>query len=107
MEELSSETERLKRTLTAKEEVERTQIEAVHQLTAKNKKLEKECSQFQSELEDITVKHDTIKKSLDAAKKELADKNRANTELQAKEQLVLALENEKRITKSQIEEVTT
>lgn len=106
MEELSSETERLKRTLTAKEEVERSQIEAVHQLTAKNKKLEKDSSKLQSDFEDLTSKFETTKKSLDAAKTELQDKNRANSELLAQEKLLQTLENERKITKSQIEDVT-
>lgn len=105
VEDLSSETERLKRSLTAKEEVERTQIEAIHQLTAKNKKLENEVSQLQSQLDDVTQKYDTMKKSFDAAKKELADKTKASTELIAREQMLESLENEKRMTESQNEQV--
>lgn len=105
VEDLSSETERLKRSLTAKDEVERTQIEAIHQLTARNKKLESEVSQFQSQLDDVTQKHETIKKSFDAAKKELADKTKATTELIAREQMLESLENEKRMTESQNEQV--
>ncbi|RZC32958.1 TATA element modulatory factor, partial [Asbolus verrucosus] len=101
IEDLSSETDRLKRLLTAKEEVERSQIEAVHQLTAKNKKLDGEVAKFQSQLDDLTQKYDTAKKSLDAVKKELVDKNRASSELLAREHMLESLENEKRLTESQ------
>lgn len=105
VEELSSETERLKRSLTAKDEVERTQIEAIHQLTAKNKKMENEVNQLQGQLDDLTQKYDTLKKSHDAAKKELIDKNKASSELLAREQLLETLENEKNLVESQKEQV--
>lgn len=105
VEELSSETERLKRSLTAKDEVERTQIEAIHQLTAKNKKMENEINSLKEQLDDLTQKYETIKKSHDAAKKELLEKNRASSELLAREQLVETLENEKKIAESQKEQV--
>ena len=105
VEDFTTETDRLKRSLSAKEEVERSQIDAVHQLTAKNKKLEAEVNSLKGHLDDLTQKYETTKKSLDAAKKELADKHKANTELLACEQLVQTLENEKRITESQTEEV--
>lgn len=107
VEELTSETERLKRSLTAKEEVERTQIEAVHQLTAKTKKLENEINQLMGSLDDITQKYETVRKSLEAAKKELMDKNRTSSELLAREQLLQNLENQKRMTESQNEEVSS
>lgn len=105
MEDFSSETERLKRSLSAKEEVERSQIEAIHQLTAKTKKLEYEYSQVQGNYDDLVQKHDTVKKSLDAAKKELIDKNKASSELQQREQLLESLENSKKMTESQNQEV--
>ncbi|EFA00297.1 TATA element modulatory factor [Tribolium castaneum] len=101
IEDLSSEADRLKRSLTAKEEVERSQIEAVHQLTAKNKKLETEVDKFRSQLDDLTQKYDTVKKSLDAAKKELVDKNKTSSELIAREHKLESLENEKKQTESQ------
>ncbi|XP_050294856.1 TATA element modulatory factor isoform X2 [Anthonomus grandis grandis] len=104
-ESLSSETERLKKSLSAKEDVERTQIEAVHNLTTKNKKLDTEVSKLKSQLEDLTQKFDTTKKSLEAAKKELVDKNKTSSELLARQQLLESLENEKRMTESQNEEV--
>lgn len=52
----------------AKEEVERTQIEAVHTLTAKTKKQEKEILTLQEKLDNAIHKTDAYKKSLDAAK---------------------------------------
>lgn len=107
VEELTSETDRLKRSSAAKEEVERSQIDAVHQLTAKNKKLENETSQLRSQLDDITQKLDTFKKSLEAAKKELSDHNRTSSELQARQNAMESLENEKRITQMQNEEIVS
>lgn len=105
VEELSSETDRLKRSLAAKDEVERTQIEAIHQLTAKNKKMDTEINSLKEQLDDLTQKYDTLKKSHEAAKKELIDKNRASSELLAREQLLETLENEKRVVESQKEQV--
>ncbi|KAL1516991.1 hypothetical protein ABEB36_000815 [Hypothenemus hampei] len=104
-ENLSLETERLKKSLCAKEEVERTQIEAVHNLTTKNKKFETEIGKLKSQLDDLTQKYDTAKKSLDAAKKELIEKNKTSSELLARQQLLERLENEKKMTDSQNEEV--
>lgn len=77
----------------------------MHQLTAKNKKLETEQSQLQSQLEDLTQKQDVVKKSLDAAKKELADKTKATSELHSREQTIQQLEQEKQIAQAQSEEV--
>ncbi|XP_025837702.1 TATA element modulatory factor isoform X1 [Agrilus planipennis] len=105
IEDLSSENDRLKRSLAAKDEVEHSQIEAVHQLTARNKKLEYDVTQLQSQIEDVTQKYETVKKSLDAAKKELTDKTRTYSELQHKQQMLKSLENEKRMTESQNEEI--
>jgi len=62
------ELERLKRSLYAKEEVERSQIEAVHTLTAKTKKQEKEILTLQEKLDNAVQKMEAYKKSLDAAK---------------------------------------
>ncbi|XP_074104872.1 TATA element modulatory factor isoform X2 [Cotesia typhae] len=73
LEEQSSELDRLKRSLNAKEEVERSQIEAVHTLTAKVKKQEKEILSLQEKLDNTTHKMNAYKMSLDAAKVELAE----------------------------------
>ncbi|KAL3274377.1 hypothetical protein HHI36_015775 [Cryptolaemus montrouzieri] len=105
LEDFTSETERLKRTVNAKEEVERTQIEAVNQLTSKNKKLETDLAKAHSELDDQVQKYETLKKSLDAARKELNDKNKITNQLTAKELRLESLENEKKVAESQNEEV--
>jgi len=68
IEEQNMELERLKRSLHAKEEVERSQIEAVHTLTAKTKKQEKEILTLQEKLDNVVHKMEAYKKSLDAAK---------------------------------------
>lgn len=87
--------------------MERTQIEAVHQLTTKNKKLESEMDKLKEQLDDLTQKYETVKKSLDAAKKELIEKNKAASELLMREQMLESLENQKKMTESQNEEVLT
>ncbi|XP_011642600.1 TATA element modulatory factor-like isoform X2 [Pogonomyrmex barbatus] len=73
IEEQNMELERLKRSLHAKEEVERSQIEAVHTLTAKTKKQEKEILMLQEKLDNAVHKMEAYKKSLDAAKMDLAE----------------------------------
>lgn len=92
--------------MAAKEEVERSQIEAVHQLTEKNKKLENELHQVRDVCDDVTHKFETTKKSLDAAKKEVVDKNKTSSELLAREQLVQSLETEKQMLELQNEDVS-
>lgn len=73
VEEQNTELERLKRSLHAKEEVERSQIEAVHTLTAKTKKQEKEILTLQEKLDNAVHKMEAYKKSLDAAKVDLTE----------------------------------
>lgn len=85
--------------------MERTQIEAVHQLTTKNKKLENEVDKLKEQLDDLTQKYETVKKSLDAAKKELVEKNKTTSELLMREQMLENLENQKKMADSQNEEV--
>ncbi|XP_076680234.1 TATA element modulatory factor isoform X2 [Andrena cerasifolii] len=87
IEEQTSELERLKRSLHAKEEVERTQIEAVHTLTAKTKKQEKEILTLQERLDNALHKMDAYKNSLDAAKMDLSETKKllAATELELKD----------------------
>nr|CAI5862144.1 unnamed protein product [Callosobruchus analis] len=105
IESLSVESDRLKKSLSAKEEVERTQIEAVYQLTNKNKKLEAEVNKLKNQLDDLTQKYETVKKSFDAAKKELQEKNKISSELQMREQIMETLANQKKMTESQNEEI--
>ncbi|XP_035721241.1 TATA element modulatory factor-like isoform X1 [Vespa mandarinia] len=87
IEEQNSELERLKRSLHAKEEVERTQIEAVHTLTAKTKKQEKEILTLQEKLDNALHKMDAYKKSLEVAKLDLTEtkKNLIDTEQELKQ----------------------
>lgn len=56
-------------------------------------------------MDDLTQKYETVKKSLDAAKKELLDKNKTNSELLMREQMLESLESQKKMTESQNEEV--
>lgn len=66
---MSEEVERLKRSLAAKDEVERTQIEAVHQLTARTKRQEKELLSLRGELDDVNHKLETTRESLELTKR--------------------------------------
>ncbi|XP_050448755.1 TATA element modulatory factor [Cataglyphis hispanica] len=91
IEEQNTELERLKRSLHAKEEVERSQIEAVHTLTAKTKKQEKEILILQEKLDNTVHKMEAYKKSLDAAKLELAETK--ETLLAMEEELKKAVDN--------------
>ena len=95
IEEQTSELERLKRSLHAKEEVERTQIEAVHTLTAKTKKQEKEILTLQERLDNTLHKMDAYKNSLDAAKMDLTETKKllAATELELKDATTNASES--------------
>lgn len=53
-EKLSQEVERIKKSLTAKEEMERSQIEAIHQLTKSNQNFEKENINLLSQVDNLT-----------------------------------------------------
>lgn len=66
---LSEEVERLKRSLAAKDEVERTQIEAVHQLTARTKRQEKELASLRGQLDDTKHRLEATKESFELTKK--------------------------------------
>uniref|UniRef100_A0A182RQD5 TMF_TATA_bd domain-containing protein n=1 Tax=Anopheles funestus TaxID=62324 RepID=A0A182RQD5_ANOFN len=72
--ELTQETERLKRSLSAKDEVERSQIDAVHKLTSEKRKLERECAILNGNLDDQTQKYESLRKSFECARKELNEK---------------------------------
>ncbi|KOC68710.1 TATA element modulatory factor [Habropoda laboriosa] len=87
IEEQTSELERLKRSLRAKEEVELSQIDAVYSLTARTKTLEKEIATLQKQLESTMQNADIYKKSLDSTKMELTETKKllATTEAELKE----------------------
>ncbi|XP_011188561.2 TATA element modulatory factor [Zeugodacus cucurbitae] len=78
---LTDELERLKKTLNAKEEVERSQIEAVHKMSSEKRKLEDENAQQRSKLEDLQSKLQTLQSSFEAAKLELQQRTRQHTDL--------------------------
>lgn len=48
------EVERAKKSLSAKEELERSQIEAINQLTKTNQKLDKQLASLQSQVDNLT-----------------------------------------------------
>lgn len=91
---LTDETERLNRSLSAKEEVERSQIDAVHKLSAEKRKLEKECGALRGQLDDQGQKLETLKKSFDFAKRELTEKTEAFQEMARKSSLLATMETE-------------
>uniref|UniRef100_A0A0K8TKP1 Putative transcription factor tmf tata element modulatory factor n=1 Tax=Tabanus bromius TaxID=304241 RepID=A0A0K8TKP1_TABBR len=107
IDELTEEVERLKKSLAAKDEVERSQIEAVHKLSSEKRKLEKENQSLKSQLEDLSQKVETLQTSFDAARKELYDKKQAQTELNKKTEALANLETERQITQSQNAEILT
>uniref|UniRef100_A0A1B0G7H4 TATA element modulatory factor 1 TATA binding domain-containing protein n=1 Tax=Glossina morsitans morsitans TaxID=37546 RepID=A0A1B0G7H4_GLOMM len=93
----NDEVERLKRTLAAKEDVERTQIEAVHKMVSENQKLEKENAHLNSKLDDVTQKLNTLQKSFDAVKAELQQRSKQHTDFTKTAEAVQAAEREKQV----------
>ncbi|XP_021706741.1 TATA element modulatory factor [Aedes aegypti] len=104
---LTDETERLKRSLSAKEEVERSQIDAVHKLSSEKRRLEKDNGALKSQLDDQTQKFDTLKKSFDFAKKELTEKTEAYQELVKKSSLLATMESEHSTIQRVNEQIST
>lgn len=94
IEELTSELDRSKKSLSAKDEVERTQMEAVHKLTSENKRLSKELAKVRSEFDDIVQRLRTLQTSFDAAKIELSEKRQEMQSLQHKTKNLTTLQNE-------------
>lgn len=103
---LTEETERLKKSLSAKENVERSQIEAVHKLSSECKKLEEENSKVKSQNEDLTQKFETLKASFDAAKKELLDLKKENKEMSKKITDFNAIQSEKQEAQCQNQQMS-
>lgn len=54
-EKLSQEVERIKKSLVSKEEMERNQIEAIHQLTKSKQNVEKENLNLLSQVDNLTT----------------------------------------------------
>lgn len=84
IDELTSELDRSKKSLSAKDEVERTQMEAVHKLTSENKRLSKELAKVRGEFDDLVQRLRTLQTSFDAAKTELSEKRQEMQSLQHK-----------------------
>ncbi|VVD04408.1 unnamed protein product, partial [Leptidea sinapis] len=80
--ELTGEVDRMRRSISAKEELEVSQLEVVYRLTNTNKKLETELMETKSALDDSTQKLETVCKSLEAARREINDLQRNNNDLQ-------------------------
>ncbi|XP_058175793.1 TATA element modulatory factor [Anopheles ziemanni] len=92
--ELVEEAERLKRSLSAKEEVERSQIDAVHKLSFEKQKLERDCGQLKSNLDDHAQRLETLRKSFDCARKELNEQAESYRELQQRFTKLQGIETE-------------
>ncbi|XP_054287983.1 TATA element modulatory factor-like [Macrosteles quadrilineatus] len=75
LEECTQEVDRTKKALSAKQDVERSQIEAVHQLTRTNNQLENQLTQLQSQVENLTS-------TIVSLQKELTDSKDRVTQLQ-------------------------
>lgn len=87
--------DRLKRTVSSKEELETSQTEAVYKLTNSNKKLDLELNKTKSALDDALIKLETTKTSLDVAKKELTELQRNRTDINRKKEALTSLERDK------------
>lgn len=72
VEECSLEVERSKKALSAKEDVERSQIEAVHQLTRSNQRLESQIANLQSQVDNLTSTLVSSQKELSESKSNYA-----------------------------------
>ncbi|KAJ8713753.1 hypothetical protein PYW07_014123 [Mythimna separata] len=79
--EQTTELDRLKRSIAAKEELEVNQIEAVYRLTTANKKLETELMETRSQLDDTTHKLEGSRASLEGARRELTELQRTSADL--------------------------
>lgn len=73
---LSSESERLKKSLTAKEEMERTQIEAVNRMTMEKRRVDEENAECRSRIEDLQSKLAALQTSFDGVKGDLQQRQR-------------------------------
>ncbi|XP_004535214.1 TATA element modulatory factor isoform X1 [Ceratitis capitata] len=102
---LTEELERLKKQLNAKEEVERSQIEAVHKISSEKRKLEDENSQQRSKLEDIQSKLSTLQASFEAAKLELQQRTRQHTDLTRTAEEAITAKKERETLKAENQEI--
>ncbi|XP_014091461.3 TATA element modulatory factor isoform X1 [Bactrocera oleae] len=98
---ISDELERLKKILNAKEEVERSQIEAVHKMSSEKRRLEDENAQQRSKLEDLQSKLSTLQASFEAAKLELQQRTRQHTDLTRTAEEAIAAKKERESLKAE------
>lgn len=94
IDELTTELERSKKSLSAKDEVERTQMEAVHKLTSENKRTTKELAKVRSEFDDVVQRLRTLQTSFEAAKTELSEKRQEMQTLLHKTKNLTTLQTE-------------
>ncbi|KAH8421351.1 hypothetical protein KR009_002638 [Drosophila setifemur] len=73
---LSSESERLKKSLAAKEEMERTQIEAVCRMTAEKRRVDEENAECRGRSEDLQSRLAALQASFDGLKGDLQKRTR-------------------------------
>lgn len=82
--EQQDELDRMKRSVSAREDVERAQIEAVNQLALVKKKLESENGDLKSRLDDALQKLEALTVSFSATKQELVDQTKIANDLKQK-----------------------
>lgn len=107
IDEMKVETERLKKSLSAKDEVERTQMEAVHKLSSEKRKLLKDLTQAKSDSEDSAQKLRSLQISLDAAKKEVTERQQDHSSLSKKAKDLVNLQADHQILLVQNQQLTT
>lgn len=106
IEELILELERSKKSLSAKEDVEKSQIQAIHKLTSEKQKLTKDLANAKSELEDTIQRFKTIQTSFEAAKKELTEKQQEHYSLTKKAKNLTSLQTEQQTLQQQNQQLT-
>lgn len=106
IDELSNELERVKKSLSAKEDVEKSQIQAIHKLTSEKQKLIKEVAQFKSDLDDAIQRLNTVQTSFEAARKELNDKQQEHFSLEKKAKNLVTLQTEQQTLQQQNQQLT-
>lgn len=73
--ELTEENQKYRKTLTAKDEIEKSQAEGINKLTTDKRRIDKENQQLKSQNEDLQQKFLALQTSHDALRKELSDKS--------------------------------
>ncbi|XP_050533623.1 TATA element modulatory factor-like [Daktulosphaira vitifoliae] len=109
-EKLNQELERIKKSLVAKEEMERSQIEAIHQLTKTNQSLEKENISLQSQVDNLTSTLISLQKNIQDKENFIEELQKDSIEFQAMKENLVDIENkltEKNKHCKQIEAVIT